>query len=164
MPSGFTVSYNFNRPNDATAYTANDLVANQTIAGNVTSPSFAMESGANFATIIRRVRLKKSSAVTAAASFRVHFYSQTPSLVNGDNGVWSTASAGYIGSIDLDMSGAAGRVFSDGVEATGAFGAGAELLSKTATVWATIQVLGAYVPTANETFTIDLECQSLNPR
>ncbi len=152
---------NFTRPADTTAYTANDLVANNTTPGSVTPLSWTAPRYATGSGQIRRARLKKSTNTTTAASFRLHLYATSPTCTNGDNGAWLTTQSGYLGSIDLDMSGAAGRVFSDpAAEVVGAVTIGSEInfdVASGSTVFGLLQAIGAYTPGNAEVFTCELE-------
>src|SRR5712691_5766738 len=94
-------SATFTRPADTTAYTSGDLVGNSTTAGSVVPISFTFPA--------KRVKLygakiTKSAAAVTNAKFRLHLYKDSPTPANGDNGAWSTTSANWIGSIDIDMS------------------------------------------------------------
>lgn len=158
------VSANFTRPADTSAYTSGDLVANSTSAPAALSFSgTALSSGGAF--MVRRARLKKSTTSTTAASFRLHLYgadpgSATGGITNGDNGAWLTDESTYIGSIDLDISGTAGRVFNDGAKVVGAPSAGTELahkLSSGTTAYGLLEARGAYTPGSAEVFTVELE-------
>jgi hypothetical protein len=151
-------SVSFVRPNDSTAYSPGDLVANSTTPGSVTPLSFPLGGNSMPGTThIARVRLSKSGTATANAAFRAHFYGASPTVANGDNGVWSTdQAANYLGAIDVTSM----KAFTDGCAEVGAAAAGAEMLIRLpagATVFALLEARGAYAPAANETFTLALE-------
>jgi hypothetical protein len=155
-----TPSANFTRPNDTTQYAANDLVADNTTAGSVTPLSWTAPRYATGSGQIRRARLKKSGTTVTAASFRLHLYTTSPTCANGDNGAWSTSQAGYLGSIDLDMSGANGRVFTDAAEVVAGVSHGTEIgfdLASGSTIYGLLQAIGTYTPVAQEVFTCELE-------
>lgn len=153
-------SANFTRPNDTTAYASGDLIANNTTAGSVTPMSFTAARVAAGSGMIRRARLKKSGTTVTNASFRLHLYSSSPTPANGDNGVWSTTESGYLGSIDLDMTGTTARVFTDAAKVVGTPAVGSEInfaLAAGQTIYGLLEARAAYTPAAQEVFTVDLE-------
>jgi hypothetical protein len=152
------LSSNFSRPADTIAYASGDLVANNTTAGSVTPLSFASAVRASGGVgRIERVRLRKTGTSLTNAAFRIHFFNAAPTgIVNGDNGAWLTAMAGYVGAADVTCD----RAFSDGAE-----GAGVPLtfcpityqLNGGTTLYALIEARGAYTPVSGETFTVLVE-------
>jgi len=153
-------SANFTRPADTTAYAAGDLVANPTTAGSVTPMSFTL--GANTALGIwslNRVRLVRSQDAVTNANFRVHLYSESPTVANGDNGAFSsTQAANYLGYVSVDATTTPGDKFSDGSAGIGAVGAeGTMHIRAGATIYALLEALAAYTPASAETFTLTLE-------
>lgn len=155
-------SANFTRPADTTAYAANDLVANSVTAGSVVPLSFTATRIATGSGKIRRAKLKKSGTTVTAASFRLHLYASSPTIANGDNATWSTTHSGYLGSFSLDMSGAAGRVFSDSAAVIAAPDHGAEIdfkLASGSTIFGLLAAVGAYTPASAEVFTAELEIE-----
>lgn len=150
-------SGNFTRPNDTTAYASGDLVANSTTAGSVTPISLTVARANDATGMIRRVRLNKSGTGTTNASFRVHFYRTSPTLTNGDNGVWLSTVAGYLGACDVTID----KVFSDAAKGTGAPLVGSEInflpTSGARTIFALVEARGAYTPAAQEVFTVEVE-------
>lgn len=155
-----TPSSTFTRPANVTAYAAGQLVANNTVAASVTPLSWAAARVAAGSFTLRRARITKSSTGVAAASFRLHLYDTSPTLTNGDGAAWLTTLSGYLGSVDLDMSGANGRVFSDAAGVIGAPNVGVEVDVKLAagqTVYGLLEARAAYTPVASESFTAILE-------
>lgn len=156
-----TPSSNFNRPADTAAYASGDLVANSTTAGSVTPLSWstaARVSAGSF--MVRRARLKKSATSTTNATFRLHLYSSSPTIANGDNGAYSTTHSGYLGAFDLDITGSTGRTFSDSSGVIGAPSVGSEINVKLAsgqTIYGLLEARAAYTPASAETFTVELE-------
>ena len=151
-------SASFTRPNNTTAYASGQLVANAVTAGSVVPMALAV--GGNSmpgATRITRVRLSKNGTVSTNASFRVHLYGASPTLANGDGGVWtSNQAANYLGSIDV----ASMKAFTDGCCDVGAAAAGSEFLLRLpagTTIYALLEARAAYTPAANEVFTLTLE-------
>jgi len=155
-----TPSSNFTRPADTTAYASGDLVANSTTAGSVTALSWTVGRVSGGAVMVRRARLNKSGTTTTNASFRLHLYDTSPLPPNaGDNGAWLTAVSGYLGSIDLDISGSNGRVFSDASKVVGAPAVGAEIsvVPTVQTIYGLLEARAAYTPASAEVFTVVLE-------
>jgi hypothetical protein len=152
----YNSSASFTLPS-GTLYTANDLVANSATAGSVVPMSFVLGNAFGQGQFrLTRVRLAKSSVGTTGSTFRVHFYSASPTCANGDNGAFSTTTSGWLGSIDTPNM----TAFSDGAAAVGAATAGSEFLIRLAsgtTVFCLLQALGGYTPTNGETVTLTLE-------
>lgn len=165
----------FVRPADVTAYAIGDLVANSTVAGAVTALVFATAgriarnsrfqdpktpAQAGSSGRVLRARLKKSTNVVAAASFRLHLYTVAPVVTNGDNGAWlSSGAAGYLGHLDITVD----KAFSDGANGHGAPGVGQQIafaLAAGTTLYGLLEARGAYTPGNAETFDVTLEvCQ-----
>lgn len=147
----------FTRPADTTAYASGDLVANNTTAGSVTPLSLTVARVAAGSFLLRRVRLRKSGTSVTNATFRVHFYSASPSVTNGDNGAWlSSGSADYIGSMDVSTM----KAFSDGAVGVGQPNEGYELTHKLASgqiVYALVEARAAYTPASAEVFLLTVE-------
>lgn len=153
-------SANFNRPADTTAYASGDLVANNTTAGSVTPLSWTAPRYATGSGQIRLARLKKSAVSVSNAVFRLHLYTASPTIANGDNGVWSTTHSGYLGSFEFDLTAGTGRVFTDASYTTGTPSVGTEAgfdLASGSTIYGLLEARGAYTPASAETFTVDLQ-------
>jgi hypothetical protein len=153
------VSASFTRPNDTTTYASGDLIANSTTAGSVTPMSFPIWSTATGQTRITRARFAKNSTVATLSAFRLHLYSASPTVAAGDNSAWSSnQAANYLGNIDGPT---VLFAFTDGCALFGAAAAGSEMvlrLSSGTTIYGLLEARAAYVPTAQEVFTITLEC------
>lgn len=152
-------SATFTRPNDTTAYSIGDLVANSTTAASVTPMSWAL--GGNTApggTRITRARIVKSNISPTLTAFRLHLYQKTVTVANGDNGAWSSSGAAdYLGFL-------AGptvlQAFTDGCADAAPATAGAEIIVRLAsgsTIFGLLEARAAYTPVANEVFTVTLE-------
>lgn len=143
----------FTRPNDTTAYTSGDLVSNNTTAGSVTPMAFYIPYGRGFE--LYRVMLNHSTTTSVAAQFRVHLYKDSPTVANGDNGVWSSSSSNYLGFVDLDGTGA---TFTAGGRAVASSGNLPIYIVTDAdqTLYGLLEARGAYAPGANESFAITL--------
>lgn len=149
-----TASASVTRPADTVAYASGDLLANSTTAGSVVPLSIPAGRGNGLSVRIRRVRIAKTGTSITSASFRVHLFAASPTVANGDNGVFSTNNAAtYLGSVDVTV----GQAFTDG-----AFGATTTEInfapaSNGHTVYGLIEVRAAYTPVSAEVFTVTLE-------
>jgi hypothetical protein len=157
-----TPSATFTRPADTTAYAVGDLVANNTVAASVVPFSWTAARVAAGSFLVRRARIAKSGTSATNASFRLHLYTTDPSaaagITNGDNGVWLTKTAGYIGSIDVTID----KAFSDGSAGTGVLqsSTGSEIsvhLASGQTLYGLLEARAAYTPANAETFTVVVE-------
>lgn len=152
-------SASFTRPADTTAYASGDLVANSTTAGSVTPMTFTIARLAAGSVTIRKGRLRKTGTSTTNAGFRLHLYTVSPTVTNGDNGVWlSNQSASYIGAIDFSSSNA--LAFSDGAGINGAPLIGSDINIKLASgqnLFGLLEARAAYTPASAEQFTLTLE-------
>lgn len=148
-------SANFTRPADTNVYASGDLVANNTTAGSVTPMSFTVGRGAlGLGGMIRRARMRKTGTGITNASFRLHLYSASPTVTNGDNGAWlSNQAANYIGAVDITVD----KAFSDGAAGNGAPNVGSELNFVSDTVFGLLEARGAYTPASAEVNTLILE-------
>jgi hypothetical protein len=159
------VAASFNRPNNATQYATAQLVANSTVAGQVNPMILPVGRVAGATARLARARLTKSSLTTLNAIFRAHFYKTVPVFAYGDGNPWSTNNAlGYLGSMTFDytnVTNAPAMAFTDGLKQFAVPDVGSSILldpSLTSiNVFAVLQVLAAYLPIANEKFTLALE-------
>lgn len=146
----------FTRPNDTTAYASGDLVANSTTAGSVTAITLAGPTPLRQAYIVRRVRFQKSTTSTTNASFRLHLYSTTPTVSNGDNAAWLSPGTLYLGSMDVTVD----KVFSDCAVGYGVPTAGSEVIVQPGDLtglYGLVEARAAYTPGAQEVFTVTVE-------
>lgn len=154
-----TPSLSFTRTSDTAVYASGDLVAQGTSSASVTPLSFQMPARSEEGTyMIRRVHLTTDTNNTGSANFRVHFYNATPTPTNGDNGAWLTTTASYLGACDVTLD----KAFSDGAFGVGVPNNGAEInfdpsKGKNSYIMVLIEARAAYVPTANEKFTVTPE-------
>jgi hypothetical protein len=151
-----TVSASFTRPSDTTAYASGDLVANSTTAGSVTPLTLTLTNPAQVQTNIVRCRLSKSGTTPTNANFRVHLYTASPTVANGDNGAWSSSkAANYLGYIDV----ASMLAFTDGCTGFAGVTAGAEMrINCNGVLYAQLEAKAAYTPVSAEVFTLYVEC------
>jgi hypothetical protein len=154
----WNLSQSFTRPNNTTAYASGQLVANSVTAGAVVPMAFTVGGNSMPGQFrLSRIRLFKSGTVTTNAQFRLHLYSASPTVANGDGGTWSTSgAAGYLGAIDVTGM----KAFTDGCADVGDDAAGAEHLIRLAggaIFYGLLEARAAYTPLANEQLTVTLE-------
>lgn len=152
------VSANFTRPANTTTYAALDLVANSTTAGSVTPMTFAAARANDVPGQVVRGVLHKSTTQTASAIFRLHLFSASPSVSNGDNGAFSTTVAtNYLGCLE----GTCFLVSASGTTAILSPVYGSTIpfapADGTQNIFGLLEVRGAYAPGSAEVFTITLE-------
>jgi hypothetical protein len=143
-----TLTAEFTRPGDTTAYAAGDAVGTATSA--VLTLSNAGKSSGQGGKI-RTVKLSKSTATVTAATFRVYFYSGTtaPAAI-ADNAAWTTLYADrakFVGSVDLST------MISGGGAAL-IHAADVNITYNGRHLYAVIVALGAYAPGNAETFSL----------
>lgn len=149
-----TASASFTRPNDTTAYAANDLMANSTTAGSVVPMSFIFPAGGTM--WLRTVKVRKSGTTATNGNFHIRLYSASPTCANGDNGAWSTSGAAtYLGKLDPAIV----EAFTDGCAVVDSTSESADLqidIGNGNTVYGLMVADAAYTPAANEVFTVTL--------
>lgn len=143
----------FTRPNDTTAYAANDLVANDTTAGSVAALAFtgATLTGNGGTGIIEHYMLAKGGA--AAATIRAHFLKTNHAVTNGDNGAFTLTA------LDLDNYIGYHDVVLDSLTANGGGAMGVSQtppldyeLSSGDTIYVLHEALVAFTPTAQSSY------------
>ncbi len=80
------------RPADTTAYASGDLVANSTTAGSVVPLVF---TGGGTALRLRRAVLLTSNATVTNKNYLLFIFSASPTVTNGDNGVFAVSAADH---------------------------------------------------------------------
>jgi hypothetical protein len=149
------------RPGNTTPYSINDAVSNNGTAGSVTAISLTVSDVNDDHVALDRCRVASDDTGVAGKAFRVWFYRSDPTassgIVGGDNAGFSTKQGTFIGS----MSGTF-KTFSDGSVAVCVPDEGARIICKptsgAATVFALLQTLEAFTPSANSTtFTLTVE-------
>jgi hypothetical protein len=151
----------FTRPADTTAYADGDLLANNTTAGSVVPLVFAIPRNSSKPLKVKRVYVSKSTETVANTSFRVHFWTASPTSTNGDNAALrSGTAASYIGYVAIGSfigmaSGSAG--WGGAVEGSEpmTISSGATTLS----LYALIEAKAAYAPGSEETFAASIEVE-----
>lgn len=143
----------FTRPNNATDYADNDLVANNTSAGSVTPMEFHV--GPNGGRVVA-IRIEKSdgSDVTAA-DFSIRLFDSSPTVANGDNGAISHNVSGHLKTVDVGamVAGTDDAYVMIHLGETG-FEGGAYCAGPI--VYGLLEANAAYVPAALEVFTVYL--------
>lgn len=138
------------RPADTTPYAAGDLVANSTTAGSVTPLTF--NAGASQGSVLF-ARIRKTNTGVSNAVFRLHLFTVSPTVTNGDNGAFlASGPTGYLGWIDIVV---------DKAFASGAYGDGvADFLDVpfvlAGTLYGLLESRLAYPPGNAEVFTVEI--------
>jgi hypothetical protein len=149
------------RPANTTAYAANDAVSNNGTAGSVTAISFTVSDANDDPVSLERMRVMSTDTGLSGVTFRAWLFNSDPTansgVGGGDNAAFSQKQAGFIGT----MSGTF-LAFSDGYGALLVPDAGARIVanpvSGAQTVFALLQTLTGFTPSANSTtFTCALE-------
>ena len=137
------LSQTFTRPNDATQYTAADLVANSTTAGSVAPLTFAsMRPG-----LVTSVSLYHTDQDATGSTFRVWLLDTSPTVTNGDNGALAgVAASTVLGTVAITADNNCGDTY--GI----AFMANPRGLYVPAIFYGLIEATGTYTPAAQETF------------
>lgn len=149
-------SANFSRPADTTAYASGDLVANNTTAGSVTPLAFTAARVAAGSFLVHRVKLAKSGTSITNTLFRLHLFTASPTVANGDNGAISmTGVASYLGYVDVAID----QAFTDGAAGFSSIGMNDMVVKLGAgqTIYGLLEARAAYTPASGETFTVTLD-------
>jgi len=161
MAKVIKVSDSFTRPANTTAYGANDLVANSATAGSVVPLKLVIGKG-GFK--IKAIQILKTDATDVAnADFDIHMWTTetVPVSAAGDNAAFSKASVpvdGYLGFADCPTMTAASDDASTELY-VGDTGYATEIVGyagANGTIFALLQVDGAYTPASAEVFTVKL--------
>lgn len=162
-------SSNFTRPANVTAYASGQLVANNTTPGSVVPLSWSIHRNPSGSVRIKRAKIKKSTNGLTGAAFRLHLYTASPTVTNGDGGVWLSTESGYLGFIDVTID----KAFSDGGGAAANHGApvytniidllvrltGTKGIASEVKIYGLLEARGAYTPGNAEVITVSLELE-----
>jgi hypothetical protein len=143
-------------PGTGGTYASGDMVANSATAGSVAALTCVVARYSGGPVTITKARLTSSNTTLTNASFRPHLYTANPTATNGNDGVYLTTLSGHFCKLDISLDVA----FSDAAEGSGVPYTGTtctRVLSATQTIYALIEVRGAYAWTAGQTFTLTLE-------
>lgn len=142
------VSDSFTRPANTTAYTAGDLVANNTTAGSVVPLTF--NTGRGGIKIVGAHITKTDETDVTAADFSLHLFGTSPTVANGDNGALSYNYSDKFADID----------FATMVAATDVAWALASNQNfnfyTTGNIYGLIEADGTYSPASAEVFSVTL--------
>lgn len=147
-------SANFTRPNNTTAYSNLQLIANNTVAASVVLPSFQLGE----LHYLERILITKSTTSLTNASVRAIVFNANPTFTNGDGGALA---GNFVANIIATFSGTFYLAASDGAHcalqpdsATGSAGAGYFPMLMQGKIWIALQATAGYTPGAQEVFTL----------
>lgn len=142
------VSSSFSRPNNTTAYTAGDYIANSLSAGTCVPMHFHVGDG-GFR--IKAAHITKTDETDVAnADFSLHLFDTCPTVANGDNGALSFDYSNKFADIDFPTMVAAtdfAWAASDGLDIN---------WHTSGWVHGLLEADGAYTPASGETFEVFL--------
>jgi len=139
------VSANFNRPANATPYTANDAVNDNTTAGSVTKLSFSIAAAVGR---IYRVRIRESDQTVATPTIRLWLWDTTFTVASGDNAAFSEPLQDTVGFVDVAVTNA-------GTDDAVGY-SNCDIPFTGGTIYGLLQTLSGFTPASGETFTISL--------
>ena len=152
-----TPSAAITRPADTTAYAVGDLIANSATVNSVTPLQFTIARVAAGSFSIIKARLRKSGTGVSGVAARLHLFSISPTVTNGDNGVFLPNQAvSWLGSIDFSSL----QAFSDGAVGNGIPSTGSAITVKLDAgqiIYGLLESRGAWTPASGEVFTVILE-------
>jgi len=142
------------RPANTTPYSVNDAVSNNATAASVTPFTFAVSNADDDPVSLERVRILSTDTGLIGQTLRMFFYQSDPSaasgVVGGDNAAFSTKLGTFIGTMSGVM-----RAFNDGAGGVLVPDEGARIVTPPTagaqTVFALLQTLTAWTPSANST-------------
>ena len=148
------------RPNNTTAYSINDLIASNTTAGSIVVPTVTVTRFAASGGKITGVCLTTpQTSGLDLVQIRIRFWRTAPTYTNGDNGAYAvaTGASGYLGKAEVTL-----EQFGDGATGCAPIYERSDLRIKLAsgsTIGWDMQVLTAFTPSANQTFTMTLDAE-----
>lgn len=143
------------RPVNATPYSVNDAISNNTTAGSVTAQTFTVTDTVDAPVAVERIRVHTTdTGLAAGCVLRAYLYAADPTaatgIIGGDNAAFSTRKGSFIGALS-----GAFRAFSDGGVAVLVPEEGARIVtapvSAAQTLYILYQTLTAFTPSANST-------------
>lgn len=154
-----TASVTLTRPNDTTAYTANDVLGAAT--GSTAALEFANVGKADGGPLLVRgasLFVRDTALIASEAAYRLHLYNITPPSALGDNAAWDLPAgdrAAYQGFVDISTPVDLGS--SLWIE----MGALAKpVQSLTGSLWAYLVTIAGYTPTALRVHDIKLHTET----
>jgi hypothetical protein len=156
-PGSGVATATFTRPADTNIYAIGDLIANSVTAGSVTPMTLAVSRANDTTGMLRKVRVKTNDTAWASKNVRVHFYKNSPTVTNGDNGAWLSTESEYLGYSDILLD----RHFSDFEKGFGVASVGSEFIfapsSGTQNIFALLEARDAVTPGSGKTWTVTVE-------
>jgi len=142
------------RPNDTTAYAANDIVG-AAPAANMIFGNMSNETGGCFLITGVRLRIDVASIPSGMDGFRLHLYNEAPTAI-ADNAAYNLSSGDrskYLGYITIGAPVDFGDTLfaqDDNINFSG------KLASGSTTIYGVLETLGAYTPSAETVYTVTL--------
>jgi len=147
------------RPNDTSAYTANDVI------GAATGSTAAVEfknmgpTGARIMITSTQLEIDATAVISGETSYRLHLYNITPPSASGDNAAWDLPAgdrASYLGFLELGTP----------VDLGSTLYVEQNIVNKqtslsTQSLWGYLVTIGAYTPTAQRVHKITLHSVAL---
>jgi hypothetical protein len=156
------VGASFTRPNNTTAYSSGQIIAQSTTAGSCSAlglPAARLPIPACTG-MIRRARLMVNDTAWLNAVVRCHFFKLNPTFSNGDGGNFAGGlnESTYLGACDVTLN----EQFSDPyVKGIGAPNAGTEVnfdtASGTQNIYAVLECRSSVTPAASSTWSLTAE-------
>lgn len=152
--TGKASSATFTRPNDATPYTAGDVVS--TLAGAVMEFTNVLPNvGGVFIILGARLRIDANAIPAGMTGFRLHLYDATPTAI-ADNAAYNLPSAdrtkylGYVTLYTIRDVGDTVWIQDDNLNVSG------KLAAASTTLYGILETIGAYTPAAQTVKTVTL--------
>jgi len=146
---------------NTTAYSAGDLLANNSTAGSVTPPSLTVGRVAASQVKLNRFRLRSAGTNLSGVNILVDLWSSAPTFTNGDNGAYAVATSGagayWLGQLTFAMqqlgdAGVAAAVLPDGPMLL-------KLAAGVTDIYWSAQILSALSKTSAQAFTLTAEVE-----
>lgn len=154
MAEGTVISATQTRPNNTTAYTAGDVVG-QDAAANIEFTNVMVAAGDRFVIFNASLRIDVGAIPAGMSSFRLHLYNAAPTAIT-DNLAYNLIAADrakYLGFITIPAPIDAGDTLWAQVSDVNFVG---KLADASTTLYAVLQTVGAYTPTALTVKTVTL--------
>lgn len=152
----------FNRPDNGTAYGANELVANSATVGDVVPMRFGVEP-LNGKGRVNAVRLFTDDETVTNANFNLHLFTAAPVPSNGDNAAFAVASARqFLGTVPCDLTSGAFVTTTDKAKRfaiTGGLGFQCPMNEGGMALHGLLESAAAYDPDGAELFEVCLEIE-----
>lgn len=149
------VSATFTRPDNTTAYTANDVVGPTTTA-NLKFGNTGLPMGEEFMVIGASLRFNKGTVPSGMGQFRLHLFNEAPTAI-ADNAAFNIIEADrskYVGNILLPLPSNFGDTLhsaNNNSRLTGKFAV------SSFTLYGVLETLEAYTPTAESVAVVEIK-------